>query len=200
MNVIEGRNLRIRLIKCILLSAAAFFFGPFLLIPGFRKLKRMPPEDGNRIILKAALAAGSIAYALTACFIVIRIAGAVFFSDRNPEFGEHAKQVSWLMPEATDISYCLSFSFSAYEFSITEEAFRKALSKRPLREITHTVRIRRYNYLQDLPEKERTVTVTNGLAASEKGLRGHYTVVYDRTTSRAYFEESPNRSDDQNSM
>jgi hypothetical protein len=45
--------------------------------------------------------------------------------NRPPEIAEGVQSVDWLPAEATDISYCRSYGFTAFEFKISEAGFRE---------------------------------------------------------------------------
>ncbi len=189
MNIIEGKTLKIRILKCVILTLIAAVFGPFLLIPGYRRLRNMPKEEKNRTMLKITLIIATVLYSLAIVYLIVYMTFSMLFSDRRPGFGENEKHVPWLMEEASDVSYYLSYSFTAYEFTITEENFRKYLSKRNLKEITQPVTLRRYNH----PYEQTTVTIDEGLYTEESGMRGSFKVAFDRKNNRAYFEESPEK-------
>ena len=71
--------------------------------------------------------------------------GSVYWSNKHPKIGEHMGSVAWLPRTATDISYFKSYSYTAFEFTISESEFRKWADDCELAEIRETVRIPRFN-------------------------------------------------------
>ena len=113
-------------------------------------------------------------------------------------------------PRKRDISYYKSYTYTAYEFKIPEESFKKhANSSWRFREIREPEVIRRYNYIREYEEyhknyrefryeeyrrlQERTTaTVKNGIVARHRQRNGGgYHAVYDRDTGTAYVQTNP---------
>lgn len=140
--------------------------------------------------------------------------------NRPAEIAEGVKRVDWLPAEATDINYCRSYGFTAFEFKISEAGFRKWAAKaayrpaeyvrfQPLTEIADhkgepLYPIERYNsYLRvarDRPTefdyeaylKDTQVDIKNGLRGEmRKGSAGGYSIGYDRDTGTAYYQSNP---------
>lgn len=53
------------------------------------------------------------------------VARCVYPVIRPPEIAEGLASVDWLPEEATDINYCRSYGFTAFEFKISEAGFRE---------------------------------------------------------------------------
>ena len=143
-------------------------------------------------------------------FLLLLWIGCVWYADHFPSSGEHLEQVDWLPAEARDISYYKSYTYTAYEFKIPEESFKKhANSSWRFREIREPEVIRRYNYIREYEEyhknyrefryeeyrrlQERTTaTVKNGIVARHRQRNGGgYHAVYDRDTGTAYVQTNP---------
>ena len=125
---------------------------------------------------------------------------SIWYSNTYPEFGEHVERVSWLPAEATDVSFFKSNSYTAYEFKISEDGFRKCVHSRwQFEEISDKAVIRRYNYLlamestNDEELQVQTVArVKNGIVTSyTKGSGGGYHAIYDRDTGIGYIQHNP---------
>lgn len=109
--------------------------------------------------------------------------------------------------EAKNLQYVVTYQFTAFEFNIDENGFRK-WSKWPLQEITEPQKIRRYTWLktpqplqtsnretlsQQQFEELTTATIRNGLFyhyVNTSGTGGCH-VVFDRLESKAYFQSNP---------
>jgi hypothetical protein len=140
--------------------------------------------------------------------------------NRPPDIAEGVKSVDWLPSEATDINYCRSYGFTAFEFKISEAGFREwaatvthrpreYVEYQPVTEISklkenHFFPIQRYNSRlaagQDLPEnfdydkhhRTTTIEITNGLRGEmRRGSAGGYSIGYDRDTDTAYYQTNP---------
>lgn len=121
----------------------------------------------------------------------------------RPQFAEHVapKDAPFSLPvNARDVSYCQGVRGSiAYEFTIDEEGFKDCINsgvgsiesisaKVTLNPITTPVTIDRFNSLSRELKGPESITVSNGLFYSwSKEDRGVH-AVFDRNTSRAYFE------------
>jgi hypothetical protein len=131
--------------------------------------------------------------------------GAAYWSNTHPDTGENIKTVAWLPPEATNVSYYKTYSWTAYEFDIDEDGFRK-WSDCPLTPITEKIAVERYSYenfmkrrlgcCNEQYEHERAThiaIVTDGLHYSylNPSAGGRRSVVYDREKHRAYFQSNP---------
>lgn len=133
-----------------------------------------------------------------------------------PEIAEGVKNVDWLPADATDINFCRSYGFTAFEFKISESGFlewaatvthpdRDYVEYQPVTEISELIEerffpIRRYNANQDLPEgvdyedhlRNTTIEIKNGLRGEmRKGSAGGYSIGYDRDTGTAYYQTNP---------
>ena len=162
MDIIEAETIQGRIWKTFLCCIIGFLCIPVLTVMGFIRMRKMPAEDLHRRILKGSLWFGAIAsffYLAGMPFLLWFLLIKPLSMDMNPETGEHLPSVTWLMPEATDISFYKSHSVNAYEFSIPEDVFVKNLSAQDLQEITEPVTIPRYlKFLQqarqDPPEQD----------------------------------------------
>ncbi len=100
-----------------------------------------------------------------------------------------------LPPTASHIGYWSDGINRCAEFDIPEDAFRHLFREFQLREITEpiTVRPQVFGNPEVFPLHVRTepVTVSNGLRYSVRWSNGGgYNIVYDRSSSRAYYEYS----------
>ena len=133
---------------------------------------------------------------------LLLVALYVFCVTRPAEIGENVPRVSWLQEDASDISYYRSYSWTAYEFKVSEESFLKHAN--PLwvfEEITEPYQIPRYKKhllnVRDFPDyesfrKEAYATVKNGIKSEERYRNGGgYCAVYDRETGKAYIQRNP---------
>lgn len=124
------------------------------------------------------------------------------------ENGENVATVDWLPDAAANISYYRSYAHTAYEFDITEAAFR-SWSRWAVEELDEPVRIERYSrfskrLLDPPPNATDEELQAHAMAYSEQsaiiedGLYYAYTqnngggvwVAYDRKYGRAYFRSS----------
>lgn len=140
--------------------------------------------------------------------------------NRPPEIAEGVQSVDWLPAEATDIHYCRSYGFTAFEFKISEAGFREwaataAYQSResvkflPITEISERGEgrffpIERYNSYGeagravpaggDYNEHRRatTIDIKNGLRGEmRRGSAGGYSIGYNRDTGTAYWQSNP---------
>ena len=140
--------------------------------------------------------------------------------NRPPEIAEGVKSVDWLPAEATDINFCRSYGFTAFEFKISEAGFlewaataahrdRDSIEYQPVTDVSEPTGkrffpIERYNSYragdQDLPEdfdydkhrRATTIEITNGLRGEmRRGSAGGYSIGYDRDTGTAYYQTNP---------
>lgn len=122
---------------------------------------------------------------------------------------ENVPSVDWLPSSVTNVSYYKSYSFTAYEFDISESEF-KAWTNVELLPIINPVRVYRYSkatgrvtklrsnassaeYYEHLEcDEGRAAIVRRGLYYSHRRNNGGgITVVYDRENGRAYFQSNP---------
>ena len=80
---------------------------------------------------------------VTIVAVVIWFALETYSHFTRVEFGENVPSVTWLPSTATNVSYYKSYSFTAYEFEISEADFLK-WNRRKLSPIEKTVRVTRY--------------------------------------------------------
>lgn len=135
--------------------------------------------------------------------------GLVMWSNAHPKTGENVAKVSWLPASASNVSFYKTYSWTAFEFDISEDEFRKWAAHRTLKEIVKEEKICRYSYwkfcrkkhsvktdeeLTDYmnAEKRHYAVVSKGLYDSRRHDNGGgYHVVFDRDKQRAYFQFSP---------
>lgn len=132
-------------------------------------------------------------------------------SNTNPEFGEHVPRVEWLPASASDVSFYKTYSYTSYEFKISEKDFREwADSSWQFSEITEPVYVSRYNcicenekYRRAYPngddgafdelQKKTNAKITNGISAiiwfGDSG--GGVWAAYDRDPGIAYYHSHP---------
>ena len=121
------------------------------------------------------------------------IASAAWSND-HPERGVAEPGVDWLPAGASDVSYFKTYSFSAYEFHISEDGFRAWATEVELCEISAPVSIERYNrWDPQVSSSEQMATITQGLwgETPRRGNGGGTRMVFDRETGTAYFQHSP---------
>jgi hypothetical protein len=124
------------------------------------------------------------------------------------EYGEGVARVDWLPAEARNVSFFRSYSWTAYEFDISEAAFKKWASDWDVAELTSPQTVARYGFgydqwmnIQsaddDMEAQRRTelrwyTRISRGLYyRHEQSNGGGVTVGYDRDAGRAYFKSSP---------
>jgi hypothetical protein len=143
--------------------------------------------------------------------------GGVSWSNAHPVMGENVPTVDWLPAAAGNISFYKTFSFTAYEFDISESGFSTLGQERnwKLAEITNQgCRVMTYRMgggMRDrfpIPKSDLSTeaqvaeylraeqiihpTVTNGLAYQVRQRNGGgITAVYDRTKQMAYVQTNP---------
>jgi len=129
----------------------------------------------------------------------------VGWQDANPEIGMNEKKVSWLPDAATNVSYYKSYSFTAYEFDISEEDFKKWAWKWDVKKIDKPVKVGRYTrrtlLMPDDPDEVEYDEYQNEVWAKIKvgyyyttpprGNGGGTSVAYNLFTGRAYFYSTP---------
>lgn len=109
---------------------------------------------------------------------------------------EHRTNVSWLPNGATNVSYYRSYSFTAYEFDISEEGFLEWADGWNVAPITLPESIWRYTkYTVAEPkrvEEAHTAMIASGYVhRSGQSSGGGMVVAFDREAQRAYFQSSP---------
>jgi hypothetical protein len=133
---------------------------------------------------------------------VAAIAAVYVLSLRPPQFAEHVDAATARLPlpdGASDVSYCRSpRGTSAYEFTVTESAFREWITNRSannahdgqskLQEVTQPVSLPSYGqFLPQRPAGIAEVTVTIGLHyESRTSPDAGFQAAFDRTTGRGY--------------
>jgi len=131
------------------------------------------------------------------------------------EKGEHIAKVSWLPSEASDVTFFKSYTYTVYEFSISEQGFLAWARESgwPVQPIEGEVTVPRYYSMTPSPReptaaaskeaqsqswraveqwlKESVAVVQDGYTATNRqsnvGDRG-YIVAYDRKVRRAYYQ------------
>ena len=153
-----------------------------------------------------------LCFPLVVIILIFSLGLYASWSNNNPEKGENVKSVDWLPAGATDVSYYKTYSWTAYEFSIEEDAFKEwAYERWELAEIKDPVSISRYKYFLikypntdhmtelnaiedsiDDYKKQTSVTITNGIYyGNRRGNGGGVQVGYDRKNNRAYIQSNP---------
>lgn len=143
--------------------------------------------------------------------------GCVIRSNAHPVMGENVARVDWLPAAAANVSFYKSYSFTAYEFDISEDGFVALAEERKwklseigeegIRIVTYRMgRKMREKYLpamSDVPTDEQfeaycrameivKPTVSDGLTFEVlQANGGGITVVYDRAKQRAYVQTQP---------
>lgn len=208
MDIIEAKSTGSKIWKVMLLSLVGFICVPALTIMGFIRMKKMPYDDLNRKILKGSLWFGviaSVVYAAGMPFIVYFMLVKPLIRDNRPDIGFNVPSVTWLMPEATDISYYKAHSITAYEFKLDEEMFRRFLSRQELQEITADTPVkvpRFYRFvptdhplLQAIPEEQiqqfsDEITISNGLFCKIDTQYRKILAVFSRKDGKVYYYSS----------
>ena len=208
MNIIEANSTGAKIWKVLLLCLTGFLCVPALTIMGMIRLKKMPDEDLNRKILKGSLwfgAVASIVYAAGMPFIVYFMLIKPLIRDNRPDIGFNAPSVTWLMQEATDISYYKAHSVTASEFKLDEESFRKFLSRQDLQEIEpgNPIQVPRFCRFipQDHPELKLLqedqrqnlspeITVPDGLYCRINTKYRNILAVFSRKDQKVYYYSS----------
>ncbi len=117
-----------------------------------------------------------------------------WWSNTHPESGENKSHVDWLPTSASNISYFKTYSYTAYEFNISEEDFIAWTDEENLIEISNPISIERFNFHETyFPSAENTTTVSNGLwwETPPRGNGGGTRIAFDRDTRTAYFQDNP---------
>ena len=133
--------------------------------------------------------------------------GLGVWSNAHPDMGENEKQVSWLLEEATNVSYYKTYSWTAYEFDISEEGFKKWAEGCDFKKIDKPVEMMRYLYFTtDSPEYDSdpagkyqqyqskvNAKIRNGYyyRTPPRGNGGGTYVAYDLDKGRAYYRMNP---------
>jgi hypothetical protein len=130
---------------------------------------------------------------------------AVYIDLTYVETGENVEYVKWLPKSASNVSYYRSYSFTAYEFDISEADFL-AWSFWKMQPITKPVSVIRYSYTNHPPYLSQTptseeleqwysqchATVSNGWWYERRQSNGGgVSVAYDRKKGRAFVQTSP---------
>ena len=152
-------------------------------------------------------------YSLRSLLVAITIVGAAiglirgcFVALTHFETAENVDHVSWLPSSASNVSYYRSYTYTAYEFDISEEEFKKWIWL-DVNPITKPVKVNRYSYMAaqrialgpnptqaelDAWEAAGTATVKNGLYHSHRrGNGGGVDVAFDRDRGRVFFQTNP---------
>ncbi len=152
-------------------------------------------------------------------FCAVMVARCAYPVIRPPEIAEGLASVDWLPVEATDVNYCRSYGFTAFEFKISEAGFREwaataaypprseYVKYQPVTDVSELeedrfFRIRRYNSYdaggpvrpKDYEEHLRatTIEIKNGLWGEMRlASAGGYSIGYDRDTGTAYWQWNP---------
>lgn len=167
-------------------------------------------------ILIAILIVGAVVF-LSPVILAILWVGEVSWSNSHPSMGENVPGVDWLPPAARNVSFYKTYSFTAYEFDISEGDFVALGRERGWKptEIGETGR-RVWTYRMGYKMRERypppnpslsteadgaeyrraqeilEPTVTNGLAYEMRHQNGGgIMAVYDREKGRAYVQTNP---------
>lgn len=154
----------------------------------------------------------------TGIFILIAVIIGIFnpitlicwflWNEANPETGINEKTVSWLPKEATNVSYYRSYSFTAFEFDISEDAFKKWAKEWDIKRIKNPIDVTRYtltttgnpsigydsNAKNSHKDQCRTrARITNGYyyRTIPRSDGGSTHVAYDLDIGRAYFQANP---------
>jgi hypothetical protein len=136
---------------------------------------------------------------------------STYWSNTHPEVGENVKSVDWLPQEAQNISYYKTYSYTAFEFDISEEGFRKWAARWDFKKIETPAGISRYNRMMlkmpkfDSKDADKSMkeyeeykskvnaAIVNGYyyRTPPRGDGGGMYVAYDTDKGRAYFQSSP---------
>jgi len=134
--------------------------------------------------------------------------GMATWSNTHPDKGENVKSVSWLPKEATDICFYETYSFTAFEFNISEQGFMDWAKKWKIKKNVEPVGIMRYTQFT-LPQPKSSsdptgekykeyqskikIRIKNGLyyRTPPRPNGGGTYVGYDLDTGRAYYQSSP---------
>ena len=128
---------------------------------------------------------------------ILVVAGWIFSAhraDNHPETGVSEAHVDWLPPSASNVSYFKAYSYTAYEFNISEDDFVSWAGDKRLTEISDPVSILRFNFPDaSFPKAENTAVIANGLwwETPPRGNGGGTQIAFDRDKKTAYFQDSP---------
>jgi len=152
-------------------------------------------------------------YTLKSLLIAVTVVGTgigllrgCFLALTHFETAENVDHVIWLPDSASSVSYYRSYNYTAYEFEMSEEDFKKWIWL-DVKPITKPVKVNRYSYFAarrvdlgpnpTLAEMETwealgTATIKNGLYHSHRrGSGGGVDVAFDRDKDRVYFQTNP---------
>ena len=133
------------------------------------------------------------------------------WSNEHPKIGKNIKSVDWLPKEAHNISYYKTYSYTAFEFDISEEGFKKWAADYDCKKIETPEKVCRYNRMtlkmprfdsnvinddaiKEFEKYQSTVnaTIVNGYYYRKEYSNGGRThVVYDLDKGRAYSQFNP---------
>ena len=117
-----------------------------------------------------------------------------WWSDTHPKSGVAVARVDWLPEFASNISFYKTYSYTAYEFDISEDGFRDWAGNKEMVEITEPVAVERYNFPDThFPSDENTANISNALwwKTAPRGNGGGTLIAYDRDQGIAYFQDNP---------
>jgi hypothetical protein len=142
--------------------------------------------------------------------------GGASWSNSHPKIGENVPHVDWLPASVSNVSYYRTYSFTAYEFDISETGFVAMATNRGwnLSEITNQHSVMTYRMAPQMRERYPIPTsdlstdaevekykrdmrilrpeVTNGFWHEiRQSNGGGINVVFDRIRQRAYVQSSP---------
>jgi len=167
-------------------------------------------------LLKAVLIIVAVIFLSPVLFFAVLLVGPAL-SNSHPSVGENLPRVDWLPAVASNVSYYITYLYTAYEFDIPEEGF-VALGKErnwklaeieengcrvmtyrmggkmrkkyppPNPDQTTATQVAAYRQTQEIIEPN----VTNGIAYQLRYHNGGGIIaVYDRTKRRAYVQRNP---------
>lgn len=133
--------------------------------------------------------------------------GCAFWSNSHPKTAVNEPCASWLPAEATQVSYYKTYSWTAFEFQISEDGFKKWASHWQVAEIVDFFTIGRYTtrilerpkYDNDpnspyaIYELQTRATITNGICfrTPPRANGGGTCVAFDRNKGRAFYQTNP---------
>ena len=139
--------------------------------------------------------------ALAAILVPSAFVGAMYMavhSNQHPDIGEGLTSVDWLPSSAKEINYIRSYSFTAYEFTITPEGFLDYAKSKdwPVAKINKKEGIARYLlFFESLGKKVDSdvyATIQDGYSYNFRQKNGGgVSVCYDLKNQRAYVAISP---------
>lgn len=185
MDIIEAKTTWGRWVKTIILCLLGLSpLVPLLIWLGYRRLRNIPEDDPNYKALKYSLYLGIIYIFIVGGYIV-------WFFARTSE-GENEKSVKWLPQTVSNISYHRSWNLDSYEFTVTEEDFRKWCTKRKdlqeIKEFKDGRKIERYaKFMKNKPKDEHYAVAVDGLYYEWTDDDSRiFKIMYDRKKQRAY--------------